>query len=488
MMNRKTINSYDTIATYIGIFMILDATILLLPLLVLIWFPEEISYASSFLVPALASALFGGLLISRRGEHLKSQQDAIVVILVWVVSALVASIPFLLSGQLNFSQAVFESVSGWTTTGLSVMDVSETPKIFLMHRTILQFFGGVGLVLVMFSTLTSTYGPKLYTAEGHSDKLLPNLAKSARSVLSIYVGYTFVGTILYKLAGMNWFDALNHAICAISTGGFSTKVDSIGAYNSLSIEAITILLMLLGTTNFAAHMLFINGKVRKTFRIGEIRFMFLVISVSIPLMYFFSLKSIDSNLATGLRTTTFQVVSALSTTGFSTTGYDNWPAFSVLLMILLMLIGGGTGSTAGGIKLNRVYVLMKSILWELRAKLMPRSTVTTNYVYRPEGKVYMESHDILEISNYAFLYMLLYLAGVLVMVQYGYPLKSALFEYASTIGTVGLSIGITNSQTPSPVLWIQSAGMLLGRLEIYVVFIALIKFCKDAKCLVVGRR
>ncbi len=175
----------------------------------------------------------------------------------------------MLAGMLNFTQAYFEAMSGWTTTGLSVVDVTKAPMLFLFFRSVMQFFGGFGIVLVVVSALSESLGMRLYTAEGHNDKLLPNLAKSARMILKIYVGYFIAGTVLYVIFGMPVFDAVNHCMAALSTGGFSTKADSIGAYNSLPIELVTVILMLLGETNFFANMLLVRRKFRAFFRLGD---------------------------------------------------------------------------------------------------------------------------------------------------------------------------------------------------------------------------
>ena len=484
-LNRKVIESYQVALGYIGVITMIIGGIVLLPLLVLFAYPQEWGYAANFIIPA-AIAFFAGLCLSLllRGEkrqQLTLRQDTVIVISVWLSAVFFSALPFMLSKQLNFTQAIFEAVSGWTTTGLSVVDVTVTPKIYLLHRSIMQFFGGVGIVLVMISALSGTYGMRLYNAEGHSDKLLPNLAKSARIIMSIYAGYVMAGTILYVIFGMPLFDAINHSIAALSTGGFSTQADSIGAYKSLPIELITIILMLLGTTNFAAHLLLLQGKFKNFFRIGEIRFMLVLLGFAIPIVAFVSLNGMYGSVSQGLRIAAFELVSALTTTGFSTVTYNDWPPFAVFFMIIFMLIGGGTGSTAGGLKQNRIYVMGKAFFWNLTKSFLPEHIVKERFIYRPEGKVYIEEKHISEALNYAFVYMVLYFLGVAIMLAYGYSLQDSLFEFASAIGTVGLSIGVTGPSIPPVVLWTETVGMFVGRLEIYVVFIAGIKVLKDIR-------
>jgi trk system potassium uptake protein TrkH len=453
--------------------------------LVLFAYPNEWGYAANFIIPA-AMALLAGFILSlllrgKKTQQLTLRQDTVIVISVWLSAIFFSALPFMLSKQLNFTQAIFEAVSGWTTTGLSVVDVTVTPKIYLMHRSIMQFFGGVGIVLVMLSALSGTFGMRLYNAEGHADKLLPNLAKSARFIMSIYAGYVVAGTILYVIFGMPLFDAINHSIASLSTGGFSTQTESIGAYKSLPIELITIILMLLGTTNFAAHLLLIQGKFKNFFQIGEIRFMLALLGFTIPIAAFISLNGLYGSMSQGLRIAAFELVSALTTTGFSTVTYNDWPPFAIFLMIILMLIGGGTGSTAGGLKQNRIYVMGKAFCWNVTRNFLPEHIVKEHFIYRPEGKIYIEEKHISEALNYAFVYMVLYFLGVAILVAYGYSLQDSMFEFASAIGTVGLSIGVTGPSIPPVVLWTEIVGMFVGRLEIYVLFIACIKILKDVR-------
>lgn len=175
--------------------------------------------------------------------------EVIVVFMTWLIVIVITAVPFVMTGQYSFTQAVFETTSGLSTTGLSVVDTAKASHIFLIHRTVLLFFGGIGLVLVMTSVLSEVYGMRLYHAEGHSDRLLPNLLESARLIIGIYSGYILSGTLLYVLFGMSPFDAVNHAVAALSTGGFSTHPESIGYYDSQAIEIVTVV-SALTTTGF----------------------------------------------------------------------------------------------------------------------------------------------------------------------------------------------------------------------------------------------
>lgn len=476
---------YSLMLGYIGSITLLVSIFLLLPLLVLPNYKTEIQYMTCFVIPALISGILGVIFRSnlkhQTDKYLTIKEAGVIVVVSWLIAIIFSAIPFVLSNQLNLVQALFESVSGWTTTGLSVVDVTKTPKIFLLWRSTMQFFGGAGFAVIMLSAIIGPSGTGLYNAEGRADRLLPNITKSTKMIMSIYTAYTFAGIILYIFAGMPWFDAIIHAFSALSTGGFSSQSGSIGTYNNLSIELITIILMILGTTNFAAHYVLLKGNVKLFFKIGEVKIMLFLIAFFVPLVSFLSLNELYQSLGSGIRIGTFEVVSALSTTGYSIVSYSNWNSFSIFCIILLMLIGGGTGSTAGGIKLYRIHILYKSLTWNIQQFFLPKNIVRENFVYRPEGKYYIKDKHISEISSFFIIYLMIYAVGVMVFLLYGYSLQDAMFEFASSLGTVGLSIGATSPGSPVLVLLTQMAGMILGRLEIFVLFYAVVKIGNDLR-------
>jgi trk system potassium uptake protein TrkH len=300
-------------------------------------------------------------------------------------------------------------------------------------------------------------------------------------ILTIYSGYVLAGILLYYLLGMSLFDAINHSMAALSTGGFSTKANSIGEWNSLPLELCTTVLMLLGSMNFAAHYLLLRGKFRSVLKNGEAQLLLFIIAFFTPLSAFLGLRGLYPNLPQTLRVSSFQVISAITTTGFSTVSFSNWNAFSILGIVLLMTIGAATNSTGGGIKLYRIYLLIKSLLWEIRQYFIPKSAISMHYIWRGENKFYVEASHIREVANYTFLYLGTYFVGVMIFLAKGYPLAESMFEFASALGTVGLSIGITPKDAPPLILWTEIAGMFLGRLEFYVIFFSLIKLFKDMK-------
>lgn len=477
----EEVHGFPLLIGYLGILLILIGGITLLPLGTLLFYPEDAGEASYFIIPGIASILLGYLLSftirGKRKGKLERNQDALIVVCCWMLAILITAIPFMLSGKYNLTQAVFETTSGWSTTGLSVVDVEQTSHLFLMHRSSILFFGGVGLLLVMLSVLSDSFGMRLYHAEGHNDRLLPNLLRSARIILTIYLCYTLSGILLYVLCGMSVFDAIIHAIGALSTGGFSSHAESIAYYDSPAIELITMVLMLLGNINFLAHLFLLRGHLRRFFRYCEVRLSLILIALVTPLVAFLFLQSLTDSLTESLRIALFQVVSALTTTGFQTIPDLHALPHSILfVMILLQLIGGGMGSTAGGIKQYRICLLGKGVLWQIQEQLSSRNMIHAHKIHRIEHEETVNDKELVQTLCYVFLYLCLFMCGTFILVAYGNPISTSMFEFSSALGTVGLSAGIMTYDAPSLILWTGTIGMFLGRLEIIVVFLALHRF------------
>ena len=299
------------------------------------------------------------------------------------------------------------------------------------------------------------------------------MRKSARLVCIIYAGYAAAGILAYVLTGMDWFDAINHAFAAISTGGFSTRAASIGYYDSASVEAVTMVLMFLGNLNFLLAYLLLQGKFRAVLRNGEIRLFFALLSLSVLTLLFLVCRELYPLMSKSVRVALFEAVSALTTCGFSTVGYGNWNALGVLVLIVLMIVGGGVCSTAGGLKQYRAHLLAKALIWEVRKELAPRTAVRADWVWFGEHKLFVDGERVKQAALFVFLYMTCLFLGAAILTAHGYGFKESFFEFASSLGTVGLSIGITSSAMPPLALWTETIGMFLGRLEFFVVFVVL---------------
>ncbi len=474
---------YRAIFGYTGLICAITGITILCPLIALIPYPQEMNQAWGFLIPGLFLTVVGWLLWYQTKpasvSSLTVQDGTIIVVLSWITAIALGTIPFLSISGLNLTQAVFESTSGWTTTGLSVIDVTQASHLILLYRSTIQLVGGAGFAILALSAMIAPIGVGIATAEGRSEQLVPNVRRSAKLVLNIYTGYVAVGIVALRLAGMNWFDAVNHGFAALSTGGFSTHAASVGYWDSLAIEAVTIVLMLLGTLNFLTSYLLLTGKFTAVIRNSEVKLQAVVVPLGITILLLGETNKLDFTFNKALRVVVFETITALSTSGFSTVSYTNWSSMGWLVLIVLMLIGGGTGATAGGIKQFRIYALYRGVIWEIRRRLLPKDAVTEPDVWQGETRHFLSDRQLRQISMFVWLYLGIYIAGSGIITAYGYSLPESLFEYASALSTVGLSVGVTAANAPIGVLWTEIAGMFLGRLEFFPVFVGLIRMYQD---------
>lgn len=479
--------NYRLVLYYLSVFIFLIGIIELMPLLVIPFYKDEIIYAKCFIIPGVLSFLLSYLMrfFLRDTEIIKLEKhyDSILVVSVWIMAILISSIPWILTGNYNFSQAMFEMTSGFSTTGLSVVDVANCPHIFLMFRSITLFVGGIGLILILTCALSDKYGLNIYNAEGHNDRLMPNLTKSARFIMGLYSMYITAGTLAYYFAGMNLFDALNTSIAALSTGGFSTNELSIYGYNSLAIELITIVLMLLGMTNFLIHLSLLRGKFKNVINNTETKFFLGVSCVALILMTINLLTTgFTSSIFESIRYSLFQLISGITTTGFvSVKDLRLLPSGFITVMILLMLIGGNIESTSGGIKQYRVIVAIKGIIKSIKNTVTNKNIIETEYIYRNGEKKVLSDEDKSNNAKYVLFYIILFFIGSLIFTMFGYSLQDSMFEFSSALSTVGLSVGITGYNANGIILWTGIIGMFFGRLEIMVIFETFIKVFKDLK-------
>lgn len=476
---------YRMLLGFAGSIIIMVGVLNLIPLLLLLFYPDEIHAAPGFIITGLP-ILASGVLLRRRFsikalDSIRVQEGAVIVALTWLFSSLTGSVPLMMEANLNFSQAIFESTSGWTTTGLSMVDVEASTHLVLFYRSLMQLAGGAGLAIITLSAVAGPIGYGLSVAEGRSDQLAPHVRRSTNLVLSLYSGYIVFGILALRLAGMDWFDAINHSFCALSTGGFSTRVESIGYWNSPTIEAVTIVLMLLGTINFLTAYTLLRGKLRAVHKNGELRLLaVLVVVVSFSLLTMVT-TSLYPSLEKSVRVALFETISAASTTGYSSVGYLDWPDFGWLLLIALMIIGGGAGSTAGGIKQYRIYILYKAIRWELRKSFMPTHAVNEPAVWRGDKRELLNDFQVRQVSLFIGLYVSVFVLGAAITAAHGYSLSQSLFEFASSLSTVGLSVGVTAPDMPLGLMWTQTLAMLLGRLEFFALIVGLAKLFRDGR-------
>lgn len=519
-MQKKIASGYQLVFGYLGIFLSAIGIITMLPLILYAFIPflsysvklvdgssitidasTNLNYWHAFVIPGLSAIIVGLILyfvflFKKERANLGRHQDSILIVLVWVFSILVGAVPFLFR-DMDFVQSVFESVSGYSAAGLSVFDLQESLpgyQIYCLYRSIMQLFGGTGLVLILASAISDRYGMRLYYADGHNDKLIPNLAKSSRLILSIYCGYIIIGIIALVFCGMPVFDSINNSIAALSTGGFSVHPLNIGYYeaagvgNGVAIETVLIVLMVLGATNFVIHMFLLRAKFKKVFKDSETRFLGILCVVFIPLLVFSVLMNYQNNscdLWMAFRYGTFQFFSAVTTTGFSNVTTTQFTAVfatsSLFLLALVMCIGGGVGSTAGGIKQYRFVLACKGLYWQIKSKLSSKRFVYPHYAYRYGENREISQEDTTEAASYTILYLIVFALGTVFICLFSsdITLNQAIFEFSSALSGTGLSVGVTNPTQNYGVIWVLICGMFLGRLEILPVYFASYRVGKD---------
>jgi len=310
--------------------------------------------------------------------------------------------------------------------------------------------------------------------------VLPNIKKTAQTLFSFYIGIMILGTLAYILAGMPAFDAINHSMSALATGGFSVQPDSIGHYNSLPIEGVTIVLMVLGSLNFATYILLLRKKYTVLININEHRFYLALLLLVIASGVFLLTQGGAFAFGESFRIGLFETVTALTGTGYSIVdNYTVLPAAFILLTIMLMTIGGQSGSTTGGLKVTRVHLMFKTFKHTIGRSFQAERQVTDNVVVTPSGEKNIHRQDMVHIYNYVAVYITVLIIGSIILASQGFTVTESFFEYASALGTVGLSIGVTSPGLSGIAFWSMTLGMFLGRLEFLVVFVVFAKIYKD---------
>lgn len=481
---KKLASGYRLIFGYLGIFLMFISMITFIPLVMLIFYPEESHLAINFYLPglitlAVGAALYFLLIFNRERARLGKHQDQVILVLLWILAILICSLPFVLSGKMSFTEAVFETTSGFATIGLTRFNMWDY-HVYIFYRSLLLFFGGVGLVLIITSALSDRYGLRLYIAEGHNDKLMPNLTKSARLILGIYILYIFLGTVAFIISGMSAFDAINHSIAAIATGGFSSQAGGLMAAggNQTANQIICSVLMLLGGTNFLIHLFLITGKFKRVTRDLEIRFFVVLSLIMIPLFVLSFLVGPNGfNFGDSLSYGIFTYISAITTSGF--TNVPATYAFGVtstvgttFLVIMMCIIGGGMGSTAGGAKQYRVALAFKAFHWNLRERSASKNMYYPQRIYRCGQSRIVEQGEISEAYGYILIYIVTLFTGTFLVMVFGggnFSFGECAFEFANALSSTGMSCGLT-SQANNAMLWTMTLGMFAGRLEIIPIY------------------
>lgn len=441
---------------------------------------------TAFGISALITMGTGLLLyvfIPRTGERisLTHREGFVIVTLAWVLASAFGGLPFLLSGVVpTFCDAFFETMSGFTTTGATVLsNLDKTARGILFWRALTHWLGGMGIIILSIAILPilGVGGMQLFKAEIPSpvkDKITPRIAETAKNLWLVYVVITTAEVVLLYLGGMSAFDAFCHAFATMATGGFSTYDASIAHFNSLFIEIVIIFFMFVAGMNFILHYRLLRGDAKTFFRDPEFHFYAAIVLVSTAIITLDLRFHYFSNLGESLRQAAFQVVSIMTTTGFSTYNFDQWPAPSKFILILLMFIGGCAGSTGGAIKCLRFLIVIKQTFIELARLIHPHAVLSVKI-----SKVAVPPEVVSSIRSFFVLYIVIAVAAMLTLTLLGVDMVTSISGVAATLGNVGPGLGLVNASStyaelPQAAKWLFSLCMLLGRLEIYTVLVLLV--------------
>ncbi|CAL2093052.1 TrkH family potassium uptake protein [Tenacibaculum sp. 190524A05c] len=483
---------------FAGITAVLNGFFMWLAIPFSLYFKEE---ATLGILNAGIITIFIGLLLyffnKPDNNKLQKKEGYLIVTLGWITLTITGMLPYLLTGSIpSVTNAIFETISGYSTTGSSILtDIESMPKGILFWRSATHWIGGMGIIVLTIAILPllGIGGMQLFMAEApgpSADKLHPRITDTAKRLWLIYVGLTVAEFLLLKVAGMTWFDAINHAMATVSTGGFSTKNSSVAFYNSMPlVQYIIIFFMFVAGTNFVLTYFALKGKVRKVIESEEFKYYslgILSITVLVTLCIIFfkdpTLQtSIDHPMILGetesaFRHSLFSVISVVTTTGFVTADFTMWSFFITGIFFSLFFVGGSAGSTSGGVKIVRHIVMLKNSFLEFKKSLHPNAIIPVRY----DGKA-VKQNIVFNILSFFILYMLIFIVGAVILASMGLDIKSALGACASSLGNIGPAIGSVSpvdnfAHLSIPAKLFCSFLMLIGRLELFTVLILFTPF------------
>ena len=402
-------SNYKTVFFTLGVLQIILGISMIIPIVIQIIYGE---LDSSFIGAGIITIIFGILFFLANLDHdkkLNLQQAFLLTSLSWLSIAIFGSLPFVFSSlQLSITDSLFESMSGITTTGSTIIiNLNDSPKGILLWRALLQWLGGIGIIVMAITLMPimNVGGMQLFKISSNdaSEKILPKSKEIALSLILIYSGLTFICSIFYKIFGMNYFDSITHSMTTIATGGFSNYNESIGYFNSATIEITAIIFIILGSIPFIAYIKFLNGNKRIFISDSQIRTFIKIIIISIIILFFYLAFQNKNFSEINLRSISFNVVSILTGTGYVTQQFDNWGSFSLIFFLILMFIGGCAGSTACGIKIFRVQILYLFLVNQLKKIIYPRGIFVIKYDNNNVDDKFMSS-----IISFIYLYIIIF--------------------------------------------------------------------------------
>tara|TARA_B100001123_G_C15336890_1_gene1033211 strand:+ start:754 stop:2202 length:1449 start_codon:yes stop_codon:yes gene_type:complete len=468
-----------TVYFAVGVLLVILGVFMLIPFFVQILYGEQ---NSTFISSAAITSFMGVLLVLTNLEENKKlnlQQAFLLTTLSWLSIAIFGSLPFLLSNiNLSLVDSFFESMSGITTTGSTIIvDIDNAPKGILIWRALLQWLGGIGIIVMAITVLPllNIGGMQLFKMKGSdaTEKILPRTREITLIIFIIYLVLTFFCGAAYWIFGMNIFDSVAHSMTTIATGGFSTYSDSIGHFQNPRIEIVSIIFILLGSLPFISYLKFIKGDNKIFFKDVQIKGLIYIFTFSVMLMFLYLLiNNYDSNFIENLRISAFNVVSILSGTGYVTADFSSWGKFPLIFFLFLMFVGGCAGSTTCGIKIFRIQLLWLFILNQIKKLVYPRGVFPIKYNQEKISNSFMYS-----VITFIFLYFFIFFILAALLALDGLDFISAISGSATAISNVGPGLGNligpngNFSDLPNLSKLSLSLGMLLGRLELFAVLV-----------------
>ena len=471
--------NHKIILRIFGLLLVTEGVFMWLSMLIGVIFGENI--LMPFLISGMITCAAGlaGFLPTRKSSLEVSRRDGYVIVTGgWVLFSLFGTLPFLLTGSIpGFTDAFFETISGFTTTGASILnDIESLSHGVLFWRSLTQWLGGMGIILLSLIILPflGIGGMQLYAAEVPGptpDKLHPHVQDTARRLWMIYVLFTLTETLLLWAGKMNLFDAINHSFTTMATGGYSTKQASIAHWNSPYIHYVITCFMLLAGTNFILSFYALNGRFRKVWNNEEFRWYLGFLGGFTLLITFGLLISSGGGIEPAFRNAAFQVVSILTTTGFVTADYLSWVPWLGILILILMFFGGSAGSTGGGPKIMRIVILLKNSTQELKRLIHPNAVIPVRL-----NRNAVEESVIINVLAFLALYAVIALVSIALLSMLGHDLETSIGAVAATLGNIGPGIGgvgpVENYAGIHPAgKWFLSFLMLVGRLELFTVMV-----------------
>ncbi|KZX16739.1 Trk system potassium uptake protein TrkG [Methanobrevibacter cuticularis] len=456
------------VAHYLGKIMQGVGISVLIPLLVALIYKEYSNFLG-FIIPAFISIGIGTVLtkINIDKGRIRLKHGMMISSLAWLWAAFVGSLIMIICLDVSFLDAFFENMSAWTSSGFTMFpDVEALPKSILFLRSLEQWIGGLGVVVMIISIFihSGKAAARLYKSEAREERIKPSVGNTLKKILQIYVVYTIIGIALFIIAGMPIFDSINNTFTTIATGGMSIKNANMGFYNNNTFYLISMFLMILGATSFLTHYRAFKTKGLAIFQDLQFRIMIFLIIVSSVIIYL-ATTSMPMNIV-------YHTISAITTTGANIDSTNNitiMGSVMEVILLLLMLIGGSAGSTVGAIKLSRVIIFLRSVSKNITNIISPEGRVVN--VKIADKKI--KEREIAETSSYISLYFLFIAIGWIALVLYGYDGLDSLFEVVSMQGNVGLSSGIIDETLPMGAKIVMIFNMWIGRLEIIPVLVIL---------------